>query len=140
QKDAHHRTVRLVADEHLLLEGTELAPAQVAVDPARRLAHLAVGEEDRRRHQLRDLFRLGHHAAIAFGHLRRRAEIAGLFFLVPPETIGVADEATDGQVLQPARAVPRALVIGVEDVALGIEANAARRTHPARRRHKLAVP
>src|SRR5205085_9916263 len=108
------------------LERPELAATQVAIDAAGRLAHLAVGEQHRRRHELRDLLRLGHHAAVAPGHGRRRAEVTCFFLLVPLETIGMADEAADGQVLQAASAVPRALVVGVEDVALRVEAYAAR--------------
>src|SRR6516164_5458960 len=68
QEDTHDCTVRLIADEELLLEGAELAAGQVALDAAGGLAHLAVGEDDRRRDQLWDALRLGHDPAAALGN------------------------------------------------------------------------
>src|SRR5439155_15295804 len=112
---------------------------EVAIDAWRRLAHLAVGEHDAGRIELRNLLGLDHHAAIALRHEGRRAEVSRFGFLVPFEAIGMANEAADGEVLQAARTVPGALVVGVEDVALGIEANAAGRTHAAGGRDEFAI-
>src|SRR4051794_17819808 len=133
--------MRLIADEELFLEGAELAARQVAVDAAGGLAHLAVGELHTGRHQMRDALGLVDHPrlAAAVGDLRRLAEILRFRLVVPAETARMADEAADGQVLETARTIPRALVVGVEDVALGIEADAARRSDTAGRRHELAV-
>ena len=44
------------------------------------------------------------------------AEVLGLLLLVPLEAVGVADEAADGDLLEAAGAVPRPLVVGVEDI------------------------
>src|SRR5262245_54846484 len=139
QIHAHHRAVRLVAHEELLPERPELAARQVALDPARRLPHLAVGEHHRRRHQLGDLLRLRHHPAAALRHARCLAEVLRLRLLVPAKALGVADEAADRDVLEAAGAVPRPLVVGVEHVAGGVEADAPRRPHAAGGRHPLAA-
>src|SRR5262249_6613384 len=87
-----------------------------------------------------DTLRLGHDAAAAFGHGRGRAdvrvELARL--RVPAEAAGVADEAALDEMLEPAGAVPRALVVRVEHVALGVEADATGRAHAAGGRRDLA--
>ena len=51
----------------------------------------------------------------------------------------MADEAADDDLLETAGAVPGALVVGVEDVALGVEADAAGRANAAGRRDELAL-
>src|SRR5262249_24732753 len=112
QEHAHHRAVRLVADEHLLLEGAELPARQVGADAAGGLAHLPIGEGDGRRDQLRDLLRLDGDPTAALRHLRGGAEVLRLRLLVPAEAVWVADEPAFGDVLEVARTIPRALVVG----------------------------
>src|SRR5205085_7412921 len=63
QEDAHHRAMRLVADEELILEGAELACTLVAVDAGGGLTHLPIREKDTSRHELRNALGLGHHSA-----------------------------------------------------------------------------
>ena len=46
--------------------------------------------------------------------------------LVPLKSAGVALKTAGSQVLEGAGAVPRALVVTIEDLALGIESDAAR--------------
>src|SRR5438132_10957045 len=130
--------MRLIADEEVLFERAELAFGEVAIDAARRLAHLLIREENARRHELRDAFGLSHETAAALGHGRRRAEIRGRRVLVPLEAVGMADEPAHGDLLEAAGAVPRSLIIGVKDIALGVEAHAPGRAHAACRRNELA--
>src|SRR5262249_13085422 len=90
-------------------------------------------------HVLRDAFRLDVDAAAALRRLRGLAEVAGLGLAVPAEAVGVAVEAADDDLLERTGAVPRALVVGEEDVAVGVEADAPRRAHAAGDRHELAL-
>src|SRR5262249_31118986 len=146
QVHAIHGRVGLLADEELLLEWTELAAGQVAVDAARGLAHLLVarcrvGKQDARRHELRDFLRLGHDSAAALGYRRSRAKL-GVQLVgvgIPLEAVGMAGEAALHELFEAAGAVPGALVVGVEDIALGVEADAAGRAHAAGGRDELAV-
>src|SRR5207249_3462702 len=70
KEHTHHRAVRLVADEKLLLERPEFAARQIARDSRCRLTHLAVRKINCRRLKLRNFFGLDHHAAAALGLLR----------------------------------------------------------------------
>src|SRR6516162_6486722 len=51
----------------------------------------------------------------------------------------MADEAADREVFEAARAVPGPLVVGVEDVAVGVEADAAGRADTTCGRDEFAV-
>ena len=133
--------VGLVADEELLAERAELAAGEIAVDAAGRLAHFVVGEEDAGGHELGDFLGFGHDAAAALGPLRGGAEL-GIELIgigIPLEAIGMAGEAALDDLLEAACAVPRALIVGVEHVALGIEADAAGRADAAGGGDELAV-
>ena len=94
----------------------------------------------RRRHELRDLLRLGHDPAAALRHRRRVAQVLALpVSLYQLKLSGWPTKPPTVKLLEAAGAVPRALVVGVEDVALGVEADAAGRAHAAGRRDELAV-
>jgi len=88
EEDAHDRAMRLVADEQLFLKWPKLAAREVALDSRRGLAHLDVGEEHRRRDELRNLFRFKVHPAAGLRHLRRGPKILRLGLLVPLEAVG----------------------------------------------------
>src|SRR5204862_7258361 len=52
---------------------------------------------------------------------------------------GMPDESAGDQLLEFARAVPRALVVGIEDVTCGVEADTARGTHAGTGRQHLPL-
>jgi hypothetical protein len=61
------------------------------------------------------------------------------FLVEPLEAVGVTHEAAGLQVLEPARAVPWSLVVGVEHIASVIGAYAARGAHPGAGGNRAAV-
>src|SRR5262245_11201737 len=123
--------MRLVADEELLLERTELSAGQVAVNATGGLSHLAVREHHCRGHKLGNALRLDHHPAIRLWHYRRRPEVLGFLLLVPAEAIRMANEPANRQMLQAAGPIPRSLVVGVEHIAIRIETDPTRGTDSA---------
>src|SRR5262249_45317360 len=133
----HHGAVALIADEHLLLERPELAAGDIADDAAGRFAHLAVGKDDGRRHQLGDFLGLDHDPAARLGVFLPRAHVRGV--RIPFVPLGMPLERAGLEELQAAGAVPRALVIGVEDVAVVVEADAAGRADAAAGGRHLAI-
>ena len=80
---------------------------------------------------------LDDHPAAALGDGRRGPELGRIF--IPLKAVRVADKAAGGQVLQAAGAVPGALVVGVEDIAGRVHADAARGAHAAGGRHEAAI-
>src|SRR5262249_38249369 len=132
EDDAVDGAGRVVGDEELVFERAELPSGRVAGDAAGRLAHLWVGEVDRRGEELGDLLGRGGHPAAALGVPRPGTERRGL--IIPAVPRRVAEEPARFQVLQAARAVPGTLVLAIEEVAGGIDADAARRTDPAAER------
>lgn len=118
--DALDLRVGLLADEHLLLPRAEFAAAEIAGDAAGRLADLGMRQDDGGRDELGELLPLGEDAG-GIGGLRWRGE----FVAVPVVAARVALEGSGLEPLQAGGTVPRALVVGVEGIALGIEADAA---------------
>src|SRR5262249_26047099 len=124
EEDAHDGAVRLVADEQLFFERPESSAGAVEIDAGRGLAHFPVREHHAGGIKLRNLLRCDHLPALALGNHRRLAEIFRVGLLIPLETLRMADEAADGEAFESAGAVPGALVVSVEDVAVGVEADA----------------
>ena len=125
----------LLTDEQLAFPRTELALGHIAGDAGRRVADLAVREHDGRRHELGELEALGEDARAA-GGLRRRGEVREGSRLVAGR---VALERSGAQPLERGRAVPDALVVGVEVITLVVVADTARRTDAGSHRDELAV-
>ena len=132
EKTPHDRTGALVADEHLLLEGSEFSAADIAGNTAGRLAHFGIREEDGRRDVFGNLVGFDHNAATTFRVLRSGFQHAFDFGQVEPfVAAGMTLKGTGLEVFEAAGAVPRPLIVGVEDVACRVEAHSARRSDAA---------
>ena len=140
EEDAAEIAVALVGDEELLAERAELSAAQIADDGDGGVADLAVHQVHGGRQELLDALALQHHAvgiaagsrlaALAFaleasgtGSIGRGPMFGALSYQTLPA--GMSLEGAGHEVLQRARAMPRALVVGVVDFAVRIEAHAA---------------
>ena len=115
--------MRLIGDEHLPGKRPELPLGRITHHPRRALPHKIVGEDDNRRAVLRDPLHLLRPpaATLRLGRLRPhlRREV------IPLEPARMTDELPRPQFLERTRAVPRPLVVGVEDLAGAVEANPA---------------
>ena len=115
--------VGLLADVKLLVPWAEFPAGGIHLDAGGGLSHLGVGEDDGGRDEFRVLEALGQDARLALG-LGRCGEVCeGVEFVAG----GVALEGAGLEPFQGGGAVPGALVVGVEHIALGVHPDAARR-------------
>ena len=115
----------LVGDERLFGEGSKLSGAQIANDERRGVPDFSVNEIDGGRDELFYAGAFSHHAGLVVrldgtgSHVRR--------IRVPFEPTGDGPLKVPGNpILQGARAVPGALIVGIVNLAVRIEADPAR--------------